>query len=533
MRLIKVILFLTVCIGFVLSPLQEINAQEHGEVNFEVACDEAVQATFDDALARLHNMIYVSARDRFEEVIEKDPNCAMGYWGVATTLFQPLWGTRPSDEDLRYGKKNIEKALELVDSEREKYLIESTAAFFKEPETAGFWTRIERWADGLERAYEKYPNDIEVASLYSLSRLTIAQRADNRDPYHDEAEAILREIYEEVSTHPGAIHYSIHATDVDGRAENALDMVEAYGQIAPDNPHALHMPSHIYVRLGDWPEVIDWNSASAEAALHHSVNGAVSHHYIHAIDYMVYAYLQRGEDDNIDPLLDKAWSKDPHQETFVSAFHFAAIPARLAVERRDWEKAAGLEPRSPEYLPWDASQWAEGMTWLAKGLGAVHTGNVDAARDAEQRLKDLRDHAKAEDAMGMANYIEIERRILDGWIAKADGNAEKAVESLRSAVELEGNTEKHPVTPGALLPPNEALGDLLMELDRPAEALEAYRASDAIWPERYNTLLGAARAAKEAGDNGSAQQYYQRLLASTGDTNRPGINEAQGFLAEQ
>ena len=532
MRLSKAILFVSVCIGSALLPLQEMNAQEHGEVNFEVACDEAVQATFDDALARLHNMIYVSARERFEEVIEEDPNCAMGYWGVATTLFQPLWGTRPSEEDLRSGKKNIDKALELVDSDKEKYLIESTAAFYKEPETAEFWTRIERWADGLERAYEKYPNDIEIASFYSLSRLTIAQRADNRDPYHDEAESILREIYEEVSTHPGAIHYSIHATDVDGRAENALDMVEAYGRIAPDNPHALHMPSHIYVRLGDWPEVINWNKASAEAALLHSVNGAVSHHYVHAKDYLVYAYLQRGEDDLIDPILDEVWSKDPHQASFVSAFHFAAIPARLAVERRDWEEAADLEPRSPEYLPWDDSRWAEGMTRLAKGLGAVHTGNVDAARDAEQKLKELRDHAKAEDAGDMADYIEIERLILAGWIAKADGNAERAVESLKSAVELESNTEKHPVSPGALLPPNEALGDLLMELDRPDEALEAYRASDAIWPERYNTLLGAARAAKEAGENMVAEEFYERLLAGTGDTNRPGIHEAQGFLAE-
>ena len=246
----------------------------------------------------------------------------------------------------------------------------------------------------------------------------------------------------------------------------------------------------------------------------------------------MYAYLQRGEDDLIDPILDEVWSKDPHQASFVSAFHFAAIPARLAVERRDWEEAADLEPRSPEYLPWDDSRWAEGMTRLAKGLGAVHTGNVDAARDAEQKLKELRDHAKAEDAGDMADYIEIERLILAGWIAKADGNAERAVESLKSAVELESNTEKHPVSPGALLPPNEALGDLLMELDRPDEALEAYRASDAIWPERYNTLLGAARAAKEAGENMVAEELYERLLAGTGDTNRPGIHEAQGFLAE-
>lgn len=522
-----------VSVVLLLMSIQELQAQRHGDVNFNAACEEAVQDDVDEAIAKLHNMIYVAAREDFEEITKTDPNCAMAYWGIATTLFQPLWGTRPGEEDLNRGWSNIEKARELAESDREKTLIESTAGFFKEPETAGFRTRIERWAEGMEEAYEAYPEDEEIASFYSLSRLTLGQRAGDRGPFHDEAEVILREIYEISPDHPGAIHYSIHATDVDGRAENALDIVEAYGRIAPDNPHALHMPSHIYVRLGDWSRVIDWNRKSAEAALKHSVNGAVSHHYIHANDYLVYAYLQQGEEEMIAPILDEVQNKGQYQASFISAFHFAAMPARIAVELRDWEKASELEPRSPEYLPWDASQWAEGITWLARGLGALHTGNLDAATEAEQRLIELRESAIADDAGDMASYIEIDRRILEGWISHARGDDDKAVELIQSAAELEEAAEKHPVTPGALLPPNEALGDLLMELDRPDEALSAYEESDAIWPERYNTLLGAARAARQAGENISARQYYERLLAATnGDADRSGILEARGFIAE-
>lgn len=531
----KISSFLCITIALLVLPSFPLSAQsqEYGYVDFDISCDEEVQADFNRALAMLHNMMYVTARGDFEEITQTDPECAMGYWGMATTLFQPLWGTRPGEEDLQQGWKTINKARELVDSERERMLVESTAAFFREPGTADFWTRIQRWADAVESAYEANPDDVDIAALYGLTRLAIAQRADSRDPLHNEAEKILRDIYEQYPSHPGAIHYTIHATDVDGRAENALDIVEAYGKIAPAVPHALHMPTHIYVRLGNWTEVINWNLKSAEAALNHPVNGAISHHFLHAIDYLVYAYLQQGEDKKAESVAKKAIGKEAHQASFVASFHVAAIPSRLAVERQNWQQAAELEPRTPEYLPWDASPWAEGLTWFAKGLGAVNTGDMEAARKAELKLRDLRDGAKAEGADDMAAYIEIDRRILAGGIAHANGDDAKAVELTRSAVELEDNIEKHPVTPGALLPPNEALGNLLMELDQPGEALKAYKASDNIWPERYNTLLGAARAAREAGKIKAAQKYYERLLANTGDSNRNGLKEAKGFIAAQ
>jgi hypothetical protein len=503
--------------------------QELGQVDFRVSCNGKVRESFDRALALMHHMMYEQARSAFEAVGTADPGCAMAHWGVATTLFQPLWGTRPSDDDLMRGWDLIDKAKTLgPKSDRERMLVEATAGFFREPDSAAFRTRINRWTEGMVAAFEAHSDDADTAALYALSRLTLAQAADDRDHLHEEAEQVLRKVWEKNPTHPGAIHYSIHATDADGRAEHALDMVEAYGTIAPEVPHALHMPSHIYVRLGAWPEVIDWNRQSADAALRTPpVEGAITHHYVHALDYLLYAHLQRGEDDHAGDVLTEAKDAGRHQGSFISAYHLAAMPARLAVERQQWDAARSLEPRTPAYLPWDQSAWAEGLTWYARGLGAVHGDDRALAQQAERRLEALRKRAAAGGDDAFATYIEVDRRILAGWIAHRWGEADHAVELMRSATALEGTIEKHPVTPGALLPPNEALGDLLTALDRPAEALAAYRAGDRSWPGRYNTLLGAARAAQAAGDQDGARAHYARLLEVAGDSARAGVAEAR------
>lgn len=501
-----------------------------GTVDFRVSCEEAARPAFDRALGLMHHMMYVEARAAFETVVEKDPQCAMGYWGIATTLFQPLWGTRPSADELKLGWSMIEKAKALEPAaDREQHLVAATEAYFS-PEASGVRERLDRWAQGMEEAYRAHPQDHDIAALYALSRLARAQGAEDRGALHDEAEEILRGIYEEVPDHPGAVHYTIHATDADGRAERALDIVRTYGEIAPQVPHALHMPSHIYVRLGEWEKVIDWNVRSAEAALNYPVAGAVSHHYPHATDYILYAYLQQGNDEDAWAIVEQTVAKERFQPSFISAFHLSAMPARYAVERRQWEEAAALEPRSPENLPWDEALWAQGLTWLARGLGSVHTGDPDGAAEAHGRLVDLRDRAQSAGDEQFAVYIEVDRRILAGWIARQQGDPEEAIRLIRSAGELESTTEKHPVTPGALLPPYEALGDLLMELGRPDEALAAYRASDEIWPRRYNTVLGAARAAAAAGDEESAEVFYGELLEVAGESDRPGLSEAERYL---
>ena len=501
-----------------------------GAVDFRVSCGE-VRPAFDRALGLMHHMMYVEARAAFEKITQQDPKCAMAYWGVATTLFQPLWGTRPSADELQRGWTLIQEAKALgAATDRERHLVAATEGFFLHPDSPDFRVRIQRWADGMEAAYRAHPDDHDTAALYALSRLTLAQGAKDRGALLDEAEEVLRGIYEEVPDHPGAVHYTIHATDADGRAERALDIVRTYGEIAPQVPHALHMPSHIYVRLGEWEKVIDWNVRSAEAALNYPVAGAVSHHYPHATDYILYAYLQQGNDEEALAILEQTVAKERFQPSFISAFHLSAMPARYAVERRQWEAAAALEPRSPKNLPWDEALWAEGLTWLARGLGSVHTGDPVGAAEAHARLIDLRDRAQSAGDEQFAVYIEVDRRILAGWIAREEGDPEEAIRLIRSAGELESTTEKHPVTPGALLPPYEALGDLLMELGRPDEALAAYRASDEIWPRRYNTVLGAARAAAAAGDEGSAEDFYGELLEVAGESDRPGLSEAERYL---
>lgn len=481
-----------------------------GAVDFRANCDASVRDKFDRALGLMHHMMYVQARATFEEVARTDADCAMAHWGIATTLFQPLWGTVSSADEIASGRQAIKRASDLVENEREQRLIQATAAFF-EPDTDRLQPRLAGWIKGMASAYEAFPDDPDVASLYALSRLALALESDERHALHDEAESVLREIWEDEPRHPGAVHYTIHATDADGRAGNAIEVVESYGKIAPNVPHALHMPSHIYVRLGDWPRVIDWNQRSAKAALGHKDEGAVSFHYIHALDYLVYGHLQRGEDSAAHKVWESAQANGPHQASFPGAFHLASIPARLAVEARDWKAAAAIKPRVPDYVGWDAFPWPEGISWFARGLGAVHTGDLTTAREAEQRLAALRESAKSAADRRFSTYIEVDRLILAGWIAKADNKPELAIGRMRSAGELEATAEKHPVTPGALLPPYEALGDLLLALDQPQEALAAYERSDGSWPQRYNTLSGAVRAAEAAGNKNADDDWQQRL----------------------
>ena len=502
-----------------------------GHVDFQVACARGVRADFDRALGLMHHMMYEEARSGFEAVAAADPTCAMAYWGIATTLFQPLWPSRPGPEALQRGAALSEQARAFATSDRETALIEATSAFFAEPDSAEYWQRIERWAQGMEAAYAAFPDDLDTAALYGLSRVALAPIAEDRGALFDEAEAVLSEVFEREPLHPGGIHYAIHATDVDGRAANALEQVAVYGDIAPQVPHALHMPTHIYVRLGEWPGVIEWNRRSADAALEFPVGDRISLHYIHALDYMLYAALQQGDDSYAQAVLDEALSAEPYEEHFGGAFHLAIMPARYAVERRAWSEAAELPLLQPAYVDWSRYAWPQAISWFGRGLGALHVGRTAEAREAEARLIELRDQASAAGERAMAAYIEIDRLILSGKLAWVDGDAEGAITLIEEAAALERTVEKHPVTPGALLPPYEALGDLLLELGRPAEALAAYEASDAMWPGRLNTLLGAGRAALAIEEEQAAREHFARLLAIAGESERATLAEARVFMA--
>ncbi len=510
----------------------DIAAHELGDIDFRAACDAEAAARINDGLGYLHHMMYEQARTTFRGVSEHYPDCAMGHWGVALTLFQPLWPTRPSADEIQEGWQAVQRARDAEPgSARDQALVDAVAAFYRDPDDAGWWTRIRRWADGMEAAYEAHPDDADTAAFYALSRLTLAYvDEDDRAELHEQAAQVLRGVHADMPGHPGAMHYLIHADDVDGRADRNLDIVEDYSDIAPEVPHALHMPSHLYVRLGKWPETIEWNARSADAALNFPVGDTISFHYLHAIDYKVYGYLQRGEDEKADAIAATALGKGPHQPSFNSAFHLAAIPARLAVERRDWDAARALEARTPDDQPWDASLWPEGMIWFARGLGAVHTGDLEGARDADHRLVALRDAARADGEEGFARYIEVDRLILAGWRAHASDDPETARERLQAAIELDQTVEKHPITPGALYPPGEAMGDLLLELGQPEDALAAYRASEERWPGRFHTVAGAAAAATAAGKEDVARRYYAELIELTGDTDRTELDTARQFI---
>ncbi len=505
-----------------------VHGGDIGHVDFGVDC--AAAAEFDTALGLMHHMMYVEARGRFEAIAEREPACAMAYWGIATTLFQPLWPSRPSPEALQRGWDMNERARVLVQADRDRYLVNATGAFFAEPDTAEYWQRIQRWADGMDVAYGAFPDDLDVAALYALSLIALAPISEHPMALFEEAEQVLAVVFEREPTHPGAIHYAIHATDVEGRAANALEQVAAYGHIAPEVPHALHMPTHIYVRLGEWPGVIEWNRRSADAALNFPVGDRVSAHHIHALDYMLYGALQQGDDVHARTVLEEALSTTPYEEGFAAAFHIAIMPARYAIERRSWTEAAELPLEQPDYLAWSRYTWPQAIGWFARGLGAVQAGRTEAARKAETRLIDLRDQATAAGERAFAAYIDVDLHILRGWLAWVDGDAELAVAHMEHAAALEGTVEKHPITPGALVPPYEALGDLLSELGRYDEALAAYEASDARWPERFNTLLGAARAASAAGREHLAQDYLARLVENAGDSARPVLAEVRSAL---
>jgi tetratricopeptide (TPR) repeat protein len=505
-----------------------------GVVDFPVSCDSGIQTDFNRAVALLHHMQYVESRAAFEAIAKADPSCAMAHWGVAVTLFQPLWPARPTPEHLMRGWEEVQKAVELgAGTDRERAFVAAAEAFYAGPETADWWTRIRRWAAAMEEAYAAHPDDLETAAFYALSHMAAGLVAENRMVHQERAAEVLLGVYAREPMHPGALHYTIHANDVTGRADESLDIVRSYDDIAPSVPHALHMPTHIFVRLGAWPEVITWNRRSADAALELPAGDRVSNHYPHAMDYLLYAYLQRGEDGRaLAALREVIHREQAYQQEFSSAFHVAAMPARYALERRAWGEAARVTPRARASVDWDRYPWPEALSWFARGLGAAQTGDLEEAVRAEERMRALRDQAAEAGERGFATYIEIDRIVLASRIAHARGKSEGAVALARTAVEWEEGIQKHPVSPGSLLPANEALGDLLMELGRPAEALAAYEASLEAWPRRFQTLVGAARASRAIGEDGKARGFYARLLEVIGEaeSERPEVTEAREFV---
>ncbi len=509
-----------------------------GKVDFRVSCSSQAQLEFNRAVALLHHMTYPQARQAFQQVAKTDPRCAMAHWGIAMTLFQPLWPTRPGLEDLRLGWEQVAKAKELQPkTERERLFVDAAEAFFQQPDSSDYWTRIRRWERAMEKVQAAFPEDPEAACFYALSHLAVAPSDQISVANSERAATLLLRVYRRNPDHPGAMHYLVHANDVPGRERESLEIVRKYESVAPGNPHALHMPTHIYTRLGDWEGVIRGNLRAAEAALAHPAGDRgqfVWDEFPHAIEYLVYAHLQGGADDDAGTQLKRLQGTNRLEPTFKTAFHLASTAARYAVERRAWTEAVALVPRQPSTLDWERFNWPEAITWFARGLGAARLGRVTEARAACDRLDQLEAAAgKAREDL-FARNIRVLRLSARAWLAHAERDKETSLALMREAAALEASTPKHAVTPGPTLPAYELLGDLLMEQGQPAEALMAYRNSLGLYPRRFNSLLGAARAARAAGDVSATRTFYQEFLAVAARANRkPALSEAQAFVSSQ
>jgi len=517
--------------------VQQHDSHLLGTVDFPVTCSEQAQVEFNRAVALLHHMTYPQAGEAFRQVAATDPRCAMAHWGFAMTLFQPLWPTRPGPEALQEGWDAVQTAKALQPpTERERLFVATAEAFFLEPASSHYWLRIRRWEQAMEKVYSAFPDDPEAAAFYALAHLATAPSKTISRAHPDRAAELLLSVFERNPDHPGAMHYLVHANDTPGRERESLEITRKYEAVAPRNPHALHMPTHIYTRLGDWNGVIRGNLKAAAAALEYPAGDHgqfVWDEFPHAIEYLVYAYLQTGADDEAATQLKRLRATNPLQPSFKTAFHLASTQARYALERRAWDEAVSLAPREPATLDWDRFTWPEAIAQFARGLGASQLGKVGEAKAAGKRLEELEAATRKAGEALFARNIRVLRLELNAWIAYVAGQKKSSVALMREAAEFEAATPKHPVTPGPTLPAQELLGDLLLEQTQPTKALAAYKRSIESYPRRFNSLLGAARAARALGDESLARTFYQELLeVADGGTRQPALKEAQHYVAQ-
>ncbi|HKF43620.1 MAG TPA: hypothetical protein VKG01_11010 [Thermoanaerobaculia bacterium] len=525
---------------------QESHAHHHGpgeslgKVNFPISCSEATRADFIRGLAFLHSFGYEESRDSFTAAAAKDPSCGIASWGVAMTYYHPIWAP-PSPVELAAGRAASEKAATAgAKTDREKGYIAAIGAFYKDSDKVDHRTRALAYKAAMEDLTKRFPEDHEALIFYALSLLATATPADATYANQKKAAEILNGLLVEEPDHPGVAHYLIHAFDYPALASLALPAARSYSKIAPSSAHALHMPSHIFTRLGLWQESIDSNIASAETARRYVARahpGAESFDAAHAMDYLEYAYLQIGDEAKAKQVVEQsAAAKTFDEGSFAAGYALAAIPARYALERRRWEDAAKLEPPKAE-LPWDRFSYVNAITPFAQALGAARTGQNEKARAAVARIEDVHAALVKTPIPGpydWASQVESMRLAAAAWLAYANGKNDEALSLARSAADLEDKTGKHPVTPGSVLPARELLGDLLLEMNKPAEAMAEYEKSLKETPNRFNGLYGAARAAELSGNPEKARTLYAKLLDNLGDRrpDREDAKQARAYLAK-
>jgi tetratricopeptide (TPR) repeat protein len=511
-----------------------------GKVHFPISCSAASQKKFDVGLAMLHSFWYAKSDKAFSELAAADPGCAMADWGVAMSRFHQIWEAPPPD-DLKAGVAAIAAARAAgAKTERERDYIEALGVYYDKSDTLDHVTRYVAFEKAMADLAAKYPKDREASIFYALTLngVALALPPDKTYARQNKAGAILEPIFREMPEHPGVAHYIIHSYDFPTLADHGLDAARRYSKIAQDSPHALHMPSHIFTRLGLWEDSISSNIASAAAArkdLQKTMPGGSSFDELHAMDYLAYAYLQSGRDAEARKVLEAVSRASRFdKENFAVAYALTAIPARLALERRNWNEAKSVTLQ-PSGFAWKKFPWTEATVVFARAMGFARSGDPASAHSEVERLEKLRDALRKSGNAYWADQVEISRREAAAWLSRAEGRDAEALEQMRSAVALEGASDKHPVTPGPVLPASEQLGDLLMELGKPAEALAQYRSDLAESPNRLNGLYGAARAARLSGDAAAARGYYGKLLAVCvrADGAKDQVAEARAFLEKK
>jgi tetratricopeptide (TPR) repeat protein len=513
-------------------------AQEHregsstgerlGTVSFSTSCSAAAQQLFNRAVALLHSFEFAQAIEGFNATLESDPSCAMAEWGIALSRWGNPFvvGLRPP-APLQQGRDAASRARTIgLKTDRERGYVDAVSHLYAHFETIDQRTRMLAYRDAMAGVAEANADDIEASIFYALSIAAAAAPADKTYADLLKSGAILEKIAASQPNHPGISHYIIHSYDVPSLAKRALDSAWCYAKIAPSAPHALHMPSHTFTRLGYWQESIDANIASGTVA---KLEGSTAEE-LHTLDYRAYAYLQTAQDGAargiVGALPDVKVRFDPNAVASAApgsagVFALAAIPARYALERGAWADAAKLVPEPSGYL------YADALTYFAKALGAARTGDAAATRSAIDALTTIEARLTEKKEAYWAEQTQIQRRSASAWLALAEGRSAEALAEMRAAAAIEDGTEKNAVTPGPLAPARELVGEMLLQMDQPVEALKEFEATLEKEPNRFRALFGAARSASLAGDREKARTYSRALLKTCDRADEPGRPELE------
>jgi tetratricopeptide (TPR) repeat protein len=495
-----------------------------GKVHFATSCNLDGQKLFDRGMLYQHSFWYRASQKMFEETLKADPSCSIAYWGTALSL---LWNphTAPPAKNLGEGAAAIENARKLgFKTEREKAYVDALAVMYTDYDKVDHRSRVVAYAKAMEALAQKYPDDDEAQIHYALALNTSASPADKTYSSQLKGAAILEPIALRQPQHPGVAHYLIHLYDYPAIADKGVAAARRYAKVAPDAPHALHMPSHIFTRVGYWNDSITSNTASARSAK----EGGDLHDQLHAMDYLVYAYLQLGQDDKAKAVVDEMGTVTGFTETFIPGPYAEAIsPARYVLERGDWKSAENLTVRATPLAH------VEAITHFARALGAARSGDVEAARPDVAKLGELRDKLRSAKDVYWSEQVDIQARVASAWVLYAEGKKEEALKAMSDAADAEDRTEKHPVTPGVPKPARELYGEMLLDSGNAKDALAAFEATLKKEPNRLGACVGAGKAAAQLGDKTKARDYFGKVVEQAGGqgSTRTEVVDARKYLA--